>query len=147
MCMARRWPMVPPARYALDLHPHDRYWCTADPGWVTGTSYGIIAPLLQGVTSLVDREEFDAERWYTLLAQEHVSVWYTAPTAIRMLMKAGPELAQAPLLPLPALCRQRRRAAQPGGRLVGPGGAGPADSRQLVADRDRRHHDCQHPGL
>ncbi|MDD2918528.1 acetate--CoA ligase [Rhodoferax sp.] len=82
------------ARYALDLHPHDRYWCTADPGWVTGTSYGIIAPLLQGVTSLVDREEFDAERWYTLLAQEHVSVWYTAPTAIRMLMKAGPELAK-----------------------------------------------------
>jgi len=80
--------------YALDLQPQDRYWCTADPGWVTGTSYGIIAPLLQGVTTLVDREEFDAERWYTLLAQEHVSVWYTAPTAIRMLMKAGPELAQ-----------------------------------------------------
>jgi acetyl-CoA synthetase len=79
------------ARYALDLHPHDRYWCTADPGWVTGTSYGIIAPLLHGVTSLVDKEEFDAERWYRLLAQEHVSVWYTAPTAIRMLMKAGPE--------------------------------------------------------
>ncbi|WP_296490723.1 acetate--CoA ligase [Rhodoferax sp.] len=79
------------ARYALDLHRHDRYWCTADPGWVTGTSYGIIAPLLQGVTSLVDCEEFDAERWYTLLAQEHVTVWYTAPTAIRMLMKGGPE--------------------------------------------------------
>jgi acetyl-CoA synthetase len=81
-------------RYALDLHPQDRYWCTADPGWVTGTSYGIIAPLLQGVTSLIDREEFDAERWYTLLEQERISVWYTAPTAIRMLMKAGPELAQ-----------------------------------------------------
>jgi acetyl-CoA synthetase len=82
------------ARYALDMHPDDRYWCTADPGWVTGTSYGIIAPLLQGVTTLVDREEFDAERWYQLLAQERVSVWYTAPTAIRMLMKAGSELAQ-----------------------------------------------------
>jgi acetyl-CoA synthetase len=66
----------------------------ADPGWVTGTSYGIIAPLLQGVTSLIDREEFDAERWYTLLEQEHISVWYTAPTAIRMLMKAGTGLAQ-----------------------------------------------------
>jgi len=79
--------------YALDLHPEDRYWCTADPGWVTGTSYGIIAPLLHGVTSLVDREEFDAERWYDLLAAERISVWYTAPTAIRMLMKAGPELA------------------------------------------------------
>ena len=81
-------------RYALDLHPQDRYWCTADPGWVTGTSYGIIAPLLQGVTSLIDREEFDAERWYTLLEQERISVWYTAPTAIRMLMKAGLELAR-----------------------------------------------------
>jgi len=80
--------------YALDLHPEDRYWCTADPGWVTGTSYGIIAPLLHGVTSLVDREEFDAERWYDLLAAERISVWYTAPTAIRMLMKAGPELAR-----------------------------------------------------
>ncbi|MDO8456163.1 MAG: AMP-binding protein, partial [Burkholderiaceae bacterium] len=82
-------------RYALDLHPDDRYWCTADPGWVTGTSYGIIAPLLHGVTSLIDREEFDAERWYTLLEQEHISVWYTAPTAIRMLMKAGAALAQS----------------------------------------------------
>ena len=80
-------------RYALDLHPEDRYWCTADPGWVTGTSYGIIAPLLHGVTSLIDREEFDAERWYSLLEQERISVWYTAPTAIRMLMKAGAALA------------------------------------------------------
>ena len=81
-------------RYALDLHPNDRYWCTADPGWVTGTSYGIIAPLLHGVSSLVDREEFDAERWYALLASERISVWYTAPTAIRMLMKSGLEAAR-----------------------------------------------------
>ncbi|HCY17018.1 MAG: acetate--CoA ligase [Curvibacter sp. GWA2_64_110] len=81
-------------RYALDLHADDRFWCTADPGWVTGTSYGIIAPLLHGVTSLIDREEFDAERWYRLLETERISVWYTAPTAIRMLMKAGPELAR-----------------------------------------------------
>ena len=80
-------------RYALDLHEEDLFWCTADPGWVTGTSYGIIAPLLQGVTSLIDREEFDAERWYGLLAQERISVWYTAPTALRLLMKAGKELA------------------------------------------------------
>jgi acetyl-CoA synthetase len=86
-------------RFALDLHPDDRYWCTADPGWVTGTSYGIIAPLLHGVTSLVDREEFDAERWYTLLESERISVWYTAPTAIRMLMKADPALARAHAYP------------------------------------------------
>lgn len=81
-------------RYALDLHPDDVFWCTADPGWVTGTSYGIIAPLLHGVTSIVDMAEFDAERWYRILQAQRVKVWYTAPTAIRMLMKAGPELAR-----------------------------------------------------
>ena len=80
-------------RYALDLHADDVYWCTADPGWVTGTSYGIVAPLLHGVTSIVDEADFDAERWYRILAEQKVSVWYTAPTAIRMLMKAGAEIA------------------------------------------------------
>jgi acetyl-CoA synthetase len=82
-------------KYALDLHPDDIFWCTADPGWVTGTSYGIVAPLLHGVTSIVDEADFDAERWYRILEEQAVSVWYTAPTAIRMLMKAGPELAKA----------------------------------------------------
>ena len=79
--------------YALDLHDDDIYWCTADPGWVTGTSYGIISPLLHGVTSIIDEAEFDAERWYRILQDEAVTVWYTAPTAIRMLIKAGPEVA------------------------------------------------------
>ncbi len=78
--------------YALDLHPDDTYWCTADPGWVTGTSYGVISPLLHGVTSIVDAADFDAERWYAILQDQGVSVWYTAPTAIRMLIKAGTEL-------------------------------------------------------
>ena len=82
-------------RYALDLHPQDIFWCTADPGWVTGTSYGIIAPLLHGVTSIVDEAEFDAQRWWRILHEQQVSVWYTAPTAIRMLMKAGAELARS----------------------------------------------------
>ena len=81
-------------KYALDLHPDDIYWCTADPGWVTGTSYGIIAPLLHGVTSIIDELDFDAERWYRLLQEQQVTVWYTAPTAIRMLMKAGGEIAK-----------------------------------------------------
>ncbi len=80
--------------FALDLHPDDIYWCTADPGWVTGTAYGIIAPLLHGVTSIIDEAEFDAEHWYRILQDEDVTVWYTAPTAIRMLIKAGPELAE-----------------------------------------------------
>jgi acetyl-CoA synthetase len=76
-------------RLALDLRPGDVFWCTADPGWVTGTSYGIVAPLTNGTTSIVDEADFDAERWYGILERERVTVWYTAPTAIRMLMKAG----------------------------------------------------------
>jgi acetyl-CoA synthetase len=74
---------------ALDFHPEDVFWCTADPGWVTGTSYGIIAPLTHGLTMVVDEADFDAERWYDILAREGVSVWYTAPTAVRMMMKGG----------------------------------------------------------
>jgi acetyl-CoA synthetase len=81
------------ATSALDLHEGDVFWCTADPGWVTGTSYGIIAPLVHGATSIVDEGEFDARRWYATLADQHVNVWYTAPTAVRMLMKAGGDLA------------------------------------------------------
>ena len=75
--------------YALDLHDDDIFWCTADPGWVTGTSYGIVAPLTHGVTNLVVEAEFDAQTWYGILASERVSIWYTAPTAIRMMMKLG----------------------------------------------------------
>jgi len=79
---------------ALDLHPDDVFWCTADPGWVTGTSYGIISPLSAGVTCVVDEADFDAERWYGILRDERVSVWYTAPTAVRMMMRAGVEAAR-----------------------------------------------------
>jgi acetyl-CoA synthetase len=82
-------------KLALDLHDDDVFWCTADPGWVTGTSYGIVAPLTNGVTSIVDEGEFDAERWYGILETERVTVWYTAPTAIRMMMKAGTALVHA----------------------------------------------------
>ncbi|OBI40280.1 acetate--CoA ligase [Mycobacterium kyorinense] len=79
--------------YALDLHHEDIFWCTADPGWVTGMSYGVISPLLHSVTSIVDEAEFDAKRWYRILQSQGVTVWYTAPTAVRMLIQAGPELA------------------------------------------------------
>lgn len=78
-------------KYALDLHPDDIYWCTADPGWVTGTSYGIITPWIHGVTNVVDESEFDAQRWYKILQNEKISVWYTAPTAIRRLMRIDSE--------------------------------------------------------
>jgi acetyl-CoA synthetase len=81
------------ATAALDLGPDDVFWCTADPGWVTGTSYGIVAPLTHGATLLVDEREFDAERWYDVLAEQRVTVWYTAPTALRMLARHGAEAA------------------------------------------------------
>ncbi|MGW2459793.1 acetate--CoA ligase [Streptomyces sp. NPDC001761] len=78
------------ALYALDLHEDDVFWCTADPGWVTGMSYGIVAPLMHGVTVVVDEGEYDARRWYRILADQRVNVWYTAPTALRMLMRTTP---------------------------------------------------------
>jgi len=81
--------------YALDFHDSDVFWCTADPGWVTGTSYGILAPLLHGIRSVVLEEEFDPALWYATLRAERVNVWYTAPTAIRMLMRAGAESVPA----------------------------------------------------
>lgn len=81
-------------KLALDFHADDIFWCTADPGWVTGTSYGIIAPLTNGVTMIVDEAEFDAERWYGVLQSQRVTIWYTAPTAIRMLMKTGAEIVR-----------------------------------------------------
>jgi acetyl-CoA synthetase len=81
------------ARICLDLHPDDIYWCTADPGWVTGTSYGMFGPWSLGVTQVVYEGPFDAEKWYAVLERHGVTVWYSAPTAIRMLMKAGKEAA------------------------------------------------------
>ncbi|MGN2637995.1 acetate--CoA ligase [Nocardia takedensis] len=77
------------ARYALDLRAEDVFWCTADPGWVTGMSYGVIAPLCLGATIVSDEAEFDARRWYDILTAERVTVWYTSPTALRMLMRGG----------------------------------------------------------
>ncbi len=79
-------------KYALDMHPEDVFWCTADPGWVTGTSYGIISPLTHGLTNIVDEGEFDAERWYRTLQEQKVTIWYTAPTAVRMMMKIGADV-------------------------------------------------------
>lgn len=81
--------------FALDIKRGDLFWCTADPGWVTGTSYGIISPLCNGATILVDSSDFNAERWYEILSFLKVTNWYTAPTALRMLMRAGDEIAKS----------------------------------------------------
>ena len=74
-------------KYVLDFQKGDIFWCTADPGWVTGTSYGIISPLVNRVTCIIDEEEFDAARWYSILEEHHVTIWYSAPTAFRRLMR------------------------------------------------------------
>lgn len=80
------------AKWALDLHEDDIYWCTADPGWVTGVAYGILGSWSNGASSVVYEGRFDPAKWYYILDKYNVSVWYTAPTAIRMLMAAGGDL-------------------------------------------------------
>jgi acetyl-CoA synthetase len=79
-------------KWVLDFHEDDIYWCTADPGWVTGTSYGMLAPWSNGVTQLIQEGGFNANGWYESIQRNKVTVWYTAPTAVRMLMKAGNEI-------------------------------------------------------
>lgn len=81
-------------QWVLDLKDDDVYWCTADPGWVTGTSYGVFAPWLNGVTNVIRGGRFTPEDWYSTLEKNNVTVWYTAPTALRMLVSAGEELVK-----------------------------------------------------
>jgi acetyl-CoA synthetase len=82
------------AKWVLDFKEDDVYWCTADPGWVTGTSYGIFGPWLCGVTNVILGGRFQPENWYDTLERYKVSVWYSAPTAFRMLMGAGDKLVE-----------------------------------------------------
>ncbi|TVY08711.1 acetate--CoA ligase [Paenibacillus cremeus] len=82
-------------RVVLDLQEHDVYWCTADPGWVTGTSYGIFAPWLNGATNVIRGGRFSPQDWYKTIEKYKVTVWYSAPTAFRMLMGAGDEAVKA----------------------------------------------------
>ncbi len=82
------------AKWVLDLQPDDIYWCNADPGWVTGTSYGIIGPWSNGVTQVVLDSGFNAERWYKTIEKHRITVWYSAPTAIRLLMREGTDLVR-----------------------------------------------------
>ncbi|AYB39034.1 acetate--CoA ligase [Brevibacillus laterosporus] len=81
-------------KWVLDLKDDDVYWCTADPGWVTGTSYGIFSPWLNGVTNVVRGGRFTPDDWYRTLEKNKITVWYSAPTAFRMLMGAGEESVQ-----------------------------------------------------
>lgn len=81
-------------KWVLDLQEDDVYWCTADPGWVTGTSYGIFAPWLNGATNVIRGGRFTPEDWYQTIQDNKVTIWYSAPTAFRMLMGAGDELVK-----------------------------------------------------
>jgi acetyl-CoA synthetase len=80
------------AKWVLDIHEEDVMWCTADPGWVTGISYGILGSWSNGASSVVYEGRFDPAKWYSILEKYQVSIWYSAPTAIRMLMAAGNDL-------------------------------------------------------
>jgi acetyl-CoA synthetase len=82
------------AKYVLDIKDEDTYWCTADPGWVTGIAYEILGSWSCGVTSLIFSGRFDAAKWYELLEKYRISIWYTAPTAVRMLMAKGTDLVK-----------------------------------------------------
>lgn len=81
-------------RWVLDLTDEDIYWCTADPGWVTGTVYGLFGPMLAGATTLVLGGRFSPEAWYGAIEEYSVTVWYSAPTAFRMLMGAGSSMLE-----------------------------------------------------
>lgn len=83
------------ASEVLNLTPADIFWCTADQGWVTGTSYGIIGPWSLGVTQIHYGGGYDAELWFRLLQEESVTVWYSAPTALRMLMREDKQLYES----------------------------------------------------
>ncbi|MBE4908294.1 acetate--CoA ligase [Bacillus luteolus] len=82
------------AKWVLDLKEDDVYWCTADPGWVTGTAYGIFGPWLVGASNVILGGRFRPESWYETIEDYGVTVWYSAPTAFRMLMGAGDELVK-----------------------------------------------------
>jgi acetyl-CoA synthetase len=82
------------AKWVLDLKEEDVYWCTADPGWVTGTSYGIFGPWLAGASNVIIGGRFNPETWYKMIEEYGVTVWYSAPTAFRMLMGAGDEVVK-----------------------------------------------------
>lgn len=88
------WGQALTAHWVLDLKKDDTYWCTADPGWVTGTSYGIIGPWALGVTQCVLDSGFTSSRWYKFIKDNNISVWYSAPTAIRSLMRDGTQLVK-----------------------------------------------------
>ena len=131
-------------RLIFDIHAEtDVYWCMADIGWVTGHSYIVYGPLANATTGIIYEGAIDfpdKDRWAQIAAKYRATILYTAPTAIRALMKYGHEEFARDDLSLAAPARVGGGADQPGGlglvlevhrRRALPGG------RHVVADRDR----------
>jgi acetyl-CoA synthetase len=81
-------------KYVFDLKEEDRYWCAADPGWITGHSYIVYAPLILGATSFMYEGAPGyplPDRWWQLIEKYNITILYTAPTAIRSFMRFGEE--------------------------------------------------------
>lgn len=79
-------------KYVFDIHEEDRYWCAADPGWITGHSYIVYGPLLNGATSFMYEGAPNypyPNRWWQMIEKYGINILYTAPTAIRGLMRFG----------------------------------------------------------
>ncbi|GAB5466019.1 MAG: acetate--CoA ligase [Candidatus Kapaibacteriales bacterium] len=79
-------------KYVFDIQDNDRYWCAADPGWITGHSYIVYGPLLCGATSIIYEgapNYPNPDRWWSIIERYGVNILYTAPTAIRSLMRCG----------------------------------------------------------
>ena len=132
----------------FDLDPErDVFWCTADVGWITGHSYVVYGPMANGCTSVMFEgapDYPDKDIWWDIIERYRVSIFYTAPTAIRACMKWGAQYPAKHDLSSLAAARLRRRADQPQGLAVVPHGhrrRALSDCRHLVADRDRRDHD------
>ncbi len=136
-------------KYVFDIKDEDRWWCAADPGWITGHSYIVYAPLINGATSFMYEGAPNhpyPNRWWQMIEKYGITILYTAPTAIRGLMRFGdawPRTARSEQLAPAGHCRG---ADQPGGVEVvsyGHRRRTLPDHGHLVADRDRRIHD--HP--
>ena len=130
-------------KWVLDLQPDDIYWCNADPGWVTGTSYGIIGPWSNGTTQVVLDAGFNAKRWYEFIEKRRVTVWYSAPTAIRLLMKEGFDVVRrhdhSSLRHLASVGEPLNAEAV----LWSQKAFGKPIPRHFLADRNRLHRDHQ----
>ncbi len=106
------------SKYVFDLREDDVYWCTADCGWVTGHSYVVYGPLQNGATVLMyeGAPNFpENDRFWKIIDDHKVTVFYTAPTAIRAFIKWGDEWVQQALAGVAAAAGDGGRADQSGG--------------------------------